>query len=214
MLKQGSLGHRLFRLADADLRAHDLIIISISPSANGRVLSSHFSLKNTNSTMSNDDHIFIYGDGMDLGATVDCPTTTSANGGPSQASPGDSSSLHVPAPSPLPHVIMVDTQGRYRGTQTNSDSSSAHPKTLGTSGHPTVVSLRPRPLLAPSRGTPPPVAPQRLLRHWASSMVVTITDSLHSLLVYQVPECNHGFLDLPFHHPGHTLTHGLMDHNL
>ena len=79
---------------------------------------------------------------------------------------------------------------------------------------PTVVSLRPRPLLAPSRGTPLPAAPQRLHRHWASSMVVTITDSLHSLLVYRVPECNHGFLDLPFHHPGHTLTHGLMDHNL
>ena len=94
--------------------------------------------------MSNDDHIFIYGDGMDLGATVDCPTTTSTNGGPGQASPGDSSSLHVPAPSPLPHVIMVDTQGRYRGTQTNSDSSSAHPNTLGTSGHPSANSGFPK----------------------------------------------------------------------
>ena len=48
--------------------------------------------------MSADDHILIYDEGMDLGATVDCTTESTPTSG---TSPGD--------PVTSPHVIMVDT---------------------------------------------------------------------------------------------------------
>ena len=74
--------------------------------------------------MSADDHILIYDEGMDLGATVDCTTESTPTSG---TSPGD--------PVTSPHVIMVDTNGRYRGIQSDTATSSAHPNPTGSSGH-------------------------------------------------------------------------------